>query len=193
MGPEVLPCYVVCDVSSSMGEHVGEVNAGLREFRGALHADPPAAARVRVCVIGFAGEPRVLQPLCAALDLAELPVALAEAGTNYGPAFALLRATVDGDVRRLKEQRARVRRPVVFFASDGRPTDRATWAAAFAAFADPAWAARPHVVAFGMGAVDQFTLVRIGTHRTFLGRDGVRLGTALTASVASVADRGEHV
>jgi uncharacterized protein YegL len=192
MGVEVLPCYVVCDVSSSMGDHVDELNAGLREFRGALHADPAAATLVRVCVIGFAAEPRVVQPLVAAADLAELPGPAAEAGTNYGPAFALLRSTVEHDVRGLKGLRLRVRRPVVFFASDGRPTDRATWSAAFAAFADPGWAARPTVVAYGLGAADHTTLGEIGTRGSYCHR-GVRIGAALTSAVATTAARTDHV
>lgn len=193
MEPHVLPCYVVCDVSSSMSDHLDEVNAGLREFRGALHADPSVAALVRVCVVGFAEEPLVLQPLGPAAELAELSEARPCAGTNFGPAFAFLRATVDRDVHGLKAQRLRVRRPIVFFTSDGRPTDRASWSAGFDALADPAWAARPHVVAFGVGATDNVTLSRIGTSGTFLRRDGVRFGAALSASVSSSASRPEHV
>ncbi|MFC7614484.1 hypothetical protein ACFQV2_14090 [Actinokineospora soli] len=187
---DVLPCYLVCDVSFSMVDHIDELNAGLREFRGAVHADPAVGARLRVCVVGFADEPRLLQPLRPAAQLTELG-GPAPAGTNFGPAFAFLREVVDRDVRGLKAQRLRVRRPVVFFTSDGRPTDRTTWQAAFAAFADPDWAARPHVVAFGLGAADHVTLGRIGTSRVFLGRDGVRVGLALMVSLASTGP--DHV
>ncbi|ROP38186.1 vWA domain-containing protein [Saccharothrix texasensis] len=193
MGSDVLPCYVVCDVSPSMTDHLGEVNAGLREFRGAVHADPSAAALTRVCVVGFAAVATVLQPLRPAAELTELSASRPRAGTNFGPAFALLRETISHDVRALKARRLRVCRPVVFFTSDGRPTDPATWPDAFAALADPAWPARPTVVAYGLGAVDRGTLDRIGTFRVFLGQDGIRLGTALAVSVTGTARHADRV
>lgn len=183
MKSDVLPCYVVCDVSFSMTDHIDELNAGLRQFRGAVHADPSVAARVRCCVVGFAESPTVLQQLRPAAELAELSGPMSCAGTNFGPAFTLLRTAIDNDVRTLKARGLHVHRPLVFFTSDGQPTDPVTWPAAFAALTDPSWAARPNMIAFGIGDADRDTLGRIGTFRTFLGRDGVRMGTALTVSV----------
>ena len=193
MGFDVLPCYVVCDVSLSMTDHIAGLNAGLREFRGALHADPSVAERIRCCVVGFAETPTVLQPLYAAAALTELPELGPCAGTNFGPAFTLLRAAIDKDVRALKDRRLRVHRPIVFFLSDGQPTDPVTWPAAYATLTDPAWSARPDVIAYGIGDADHDTLGRIGTSRTFLARDGVRLGTALIASVTWASPRTDHV
>ncbi|QFZ16982.1 vWA domain-containing protein [Saccharothrix syringae] len=193
MGSDVLPCYVVCDVSPSMTDHIDEVNAGLREFRGAVHADPSAATRIRVCVVGFAAAPTVLQPLRPATEPVELSASGTRAGTNFAPAFTLLRELIADDVRTLKAHRLRVHRPVVFFTSDGRSADPATWPRAFAALADPAWPARPTVVAFGLGAADRGTLDRIGTSRVFLGQDGIRLGTALAVSVTWTARSSDRV
>lgn len=193
MGFDVLPCYVVCDVSLSMTDHIAGLNAGLREFRGALHADPSVAERIRCCVVGFAATPTVLQPLYAAAMLTELPELGPCAGTNFGPAFTLLRDAIDKDVHALKEHRLRVHRPIVFFLSDGQPTDPVTWPAAYATLTDPTWSARPNVIAYGIGDADQDTLGRIGTSRTFLERDGVRLGTALIASVTWASPRADHV
>ncbi|GAB3443971.1 vWA domain-containing protein [Actinophytocola sediminis] len=193
MDSEVLPCYVVCDVSFSMTDHLAELNAGLREFRGAVHADPTIAARVRVCVVGFAETPAVLQPLRPAAELADLTEQEPSVGTNFGPAFAFLREAIDRDVRALKDHRLLVRRPLVFFTSDGQPTDPVTWPMAYAALTDPAWTTRPNVIAFGVGDADEHTLGRIGTCRMFLGRDGVRLGAALTVSVAIGPPRLDHV
>jgi len=193
MVPDVLPCYVVCDLSPSLVDHVDEVNAGFREFRGAVHADPSVAALTRVCVVGFAAEPTVLQPLRPAAELADLSGSGLRGATNFGPAFTFLRETIDRDLRALEARLLRVHRPVVFFASDGRPADAVTWPEAFAGLTDPAWPARPAaVVAFGLGAVDRATLDRIGTSRVFLGQDGVRLGTALAASVTSAARRPDR-
>lgn len=191
MGSDVLPCYVVCDVSLSMTDHLDELNAGLREFHGAVHADSAVAALVRCCVVGFAGRPKVLRPLYEMATPPELPEM--GRGTNFGPAFTLLREAIDRDVRGLKAQRVGVHRPIVFFLSDGQPTDPVTWPAAYAALTDPAWTARPHVIAYGVGDADQNTLGRIGTFRTFLGRDGVRMSTALIATVTLASPRTDRV
>jgi uncharacterized protein YegL len=191
MGSDVLPCYVVCDVSLSMTDHLADLNAGLREFHGAVHADSTVAGLVRCCVVGFAGTPRVLQPLYAMATPPELPEM--GRGTNFGPAFTLLREAIDRDVRGLKAQRVGVHRPIVFFLSDGQPTDPVTWPTAYAALTDPTWTARPHMIAFGVGDADQDTLGRIGTFRTFLGRDGVRMSTALIATVTLASPRNDRV
>ncbi len=179
----VLPCYVVCDVSLSMTDHIDELNAGLREFRGAVHADSSVAALVHCCLVGFAEAPKVLQPLYSLATLPELPRLGPSAGSNFGPAFTFLRGAIDRDVRGLKEDRVRVHRPIVFFLSDGQPTDPVTWPAGYAALTDPAWSSRPSVVAYGIGAADRDTLTRIGASQTFLGRDGVRMSAALIATV----------
>ncbi|MGW4212657.1 vWA domain-containing protein [Lentzea sp. NPDC004789] len=187
---EVLPCYVVCDVSLSMADHIDEVNAGMREFRGAVHADRRAAVQIRLCVVVFAESPLVVQPLRAALDPPEIITPRQESGSDFGSAFTLLRVTIDRDVRNLKAQRIRVRRPVLFFISDGRATDPA-WPEALAQLT--AAASGPEIIAFGLGAVDPATLDRIGTTRVFLGRDGVRVGIALVSSVARTTLRPDHV
>jgi uncharacterized protein YegL len=82
-------------------------------------------------------------------------------------------------VRALAGDTHQVHRPAVFFLSDGQPTDPATWPAAHAALTDPAWSARPNLIAFGVGDADPATIARIGTFRAFLDRDGVRPAGAL--------------
>ena len=49
------------------------------------------------------------------------------------------------------------------------------------------------MIAYGIGAADQDTLDMIGEFRVFLGRDGIRVGTALTLSVVWSALRRDHV
>jgi uncharacterized protein YegL len=186
MGSDVLPCYVACDVSLSMTDHIDELNTGLREFRGAVHADASVADRVFCSVVGFGEKPQVVQSLLPMDALAELPEPAPSAGTNFGPLFTFLRSAIDRDVSALQRHRLVVHRPLVFFLSDGQPTDPVTWPSAFASLTDPAWPRRPHVVTFGLGEADQEALDRIGTYRTYLGRDGVRMGTALIASVMHV-------
>lgn len=186
MGSDVLPCYVACDVSLSMTDHMDELNQGLREFRGAVHADASIAERVLCSLVGFGGEPYAVHGLYLTGEVAELPAPGPCAGTNFGPVFTFLRGVIDEDVRLLAKHRVRVLRPMVFFLSDGQPTDPVTWPAAFTALTDPAWPLRPRVVTFGVGDADEDALGRIGTFRSYLGRDGVRMGTALIASVMHV-------
>ncbi len=190
MVSDVVPCYVVCDVSFSMADHVDEVNAGMREFRGAVHADRRGTAQVRLCVVVFADRPLVVHPLAPALDPAEPIRPRQEPGSDFGAVFTLVRTVIERDVEELKAQRIGVRRPVLFFVSDGRATDPA-WPAALARLTETA--SCPEMVAFGLGVVDQPALHRIGTSRVFLGGDGVRLGIALASSVARTVLRPDHV
>jgi uncharacterized protein YegL len=169
-----------------MTDHIDELNTGLREFRGAVHADASVAGRVFCSVVGFGEKPQEVQSLLPMDDLAELPEPRPCAGTNFGALFTFLRDAIDRDVRALERHRLRVHRPLVFFLSDGQPTDPVTWPAAFASLTDPGWPRRPHVVTFGLGEADPEALDRIGTFRSYLGRDGVRMGTALIASVMHV-------
>lgn len=190
MVSDVLPCYVVCDVSFSMTDHIAEVNAGMREFRGVVHAEWRAIAQIRLCVVVFADSPLVVQPLRAALDPPEVITPRQESGSDFGSAFTLVRNIIERDVQSLKAQRIQVRRPMLFFISDGRATDHA-WPASLAQLT--AAASGPEMIAFGLGAVDPPTLDRIGTSRVFLGRDGVRIGIALASSVARTVLRPDHV
>ncbi|MCR6484093.1 hypothetical protein M8542_14825 [Amycolatopsis sp. OK19-0408] len=186
MGSDVLPCYVACDVSLSMADHIDELNHGLREFRGAVHADASIADRVLCSLVGFGDKPYVVHGLYLTGEVTDLPAPGPCAGTNFGPLFPFLRDVIEEDVRLLATHRVRVLRPMVFFLSDGQPTDPVTWPAAFAALTDPRWRLRPRVVTFGVGDADEDALGRIGTFRTYLGRDGIRMGTALIASVMHV-------
>ncbi|MFD5830002.1 VWA domain-containing protein [Lentzea sp. NPDC060358] len=190
MVPDVLPCYIVCDVSFSMNDHLDEVNAGMREFRGVVHAERRPAAQVRLCVVVFADRPLVMRPLTPALDPAEPIRPRQESGSDFGAALTLVRTVIERDVEVLKAQRVGVRRPVLFFVSDGRATDQ-TWPEALERLTGTA--SCPEMVAFGLGVVDQQVLDRIGTSRVFLGRDGVRLGIALASSVARTVLRPDHV
>ena len=190
MVSDVLPCYVVCDVSFSMTDHIDEVNAGMREFRGVVHADRRAPAQIRLCVVVFAERPLVVQPLLPALAQAEPIRPRQEPGSDFGSAFTLLHNTIERDVRSLKAQRIRVRRPILFFVSDGRATDPG-WPLALTRLCSTV--SCPEMIAFGLGAVDQPALDRIGTSRVFVSRDGVRLGIALASSVARTVLRTEHI
>jgi uncharacterized protein YegL len=194
MPEQILPFYVLCDQSYSMTDHLEALNTGLSQLHDAVGTDPAVAGKTRFCLIGFAGTAEVLQPLCSPVDGVR-PVGLAtQAGTNFGEAFSLVRATIEEDVAALKADAHQVYRPAVFFLSDGHPTDPAAWPGAYERLVDPDWAARPNIIAFGIGDADATTIGRIGTFQAFMSQGGVSPAAALhgfaRALTASVVQSG---
>jgi uncharacterized protein YegL len=189
----VLPIYVVCDQSFSMMDHIDALNDSLLELYRAVGADPVAAERIRVCLIGFSESPKILLPLCRLSENTRISGLSGRAATNFGATFIFLRETIATDVEHLRSQSHQVCRPIVVFLSDGQPTDPAAWPAAHARLTDPSWPARPEVIAFGLGDADPVTIGRIGTSRAFLGRDGISLAATLSEQVSGfttpLADR----
>jgi uncharacterized protein YegL len=179
MPEQILPFYVVCDQSYSMADHLDALNDGLAQLHAAVGTDPVVADKTRFCLIGFAGNAEVLQPLCSPSDVVGLVGLATQAGTNFGEAFSLLRDTIENDVATLKADAHQVYRPAVFFLSDGHPTDPAVWPGAYERLVDPDWAARPNIIAFGIGDADAATIGRIGTFQAFMSRGGVSPAAAL--------------
>ncbi|MFD9893246.1 hypothetical protein ACFWY9_28200 [Amycolatopsis sp. NPDC059027] len=198
MPDRILPCYVVCDESSSMADHLEDVGTGLRALRGALLTDPVVAGTARLCVIGFSGTARIVTPLSAPDGEPAWRGPGTGTETNFGVVFSLLRETIQRDVEVLQAECCVVYRPVVFFLSDGQPTDADAWPAAHARLADRAWPARPRIVAFGVGDADRATIGRIGTHRAYLStgeasqREAVRaFASTLTSTVVAAGRSGD--
>jgi uncharacterized protein YegL len=197
MPDEILPFYVVCDQSYSMADHLDALNDGLTQLHAAVGTDPVVADKTRFCLIGFAGDAEVLQPLCRPSDVVGLTDLTTRAATSFGEAFTLLRDTIEDDVGTLKAQSHQVYRPAVFFLSDGHPTDPTTWPAAYERLVDPDWPARPNIIAFGIGDADAGTIGRIGTFQAFMSQGGVSpaaalhgFAHALTTSVVRSGDDG---
>ena len=53
-------------------------------------------------------------------------------------------------------------RPIVFFISDGEPTDT-NWKAAHAQVADKSWPFSPHIISFGVGGAQADTIREVAT------------------------------
>ncbi|MCT2582393.1 vWA domain-containing protein [Actinophytocola gossypii] len=195
MPEQILPFYVVCDQSYSMADHLDGLNGGLRELHRAVGTDPVVADKTRFCLIGFAGDARVLQPLCALSDIVTMVELEVSPATSFAAAFELLRTTVERDVERLKADGHRVYRPAVFFLSDGQPTDPAAWPAAYERLLDPDWPARPNIISFGIGDADETTIDRVGTVQAFMSHGGLSPSAALhefaRALTRSVVSSGE--
>ncbi|GAA4410493.1 hypothetical protein GCM10023148_01870 [Actinokineospora soli] len=185
-GALLLPIYLVCDLSSSMsGAQAAALADAIRELRDAVWANPVVSDCARVGVIGFATSAWTIIPLCDLGELEELPALAPHGLTSYAAAFALLKATIDHDAAQLRADGFRLWRPLVFFISDGEPTDPVTdWLAEHARLVDRRQAWRPDVVAFAVGTATATTLARVATARCF----AAERGHTVSSAIAEIAD-----
>lgn len=181
----ILPIYLLCDVSSSLAAQVPAVNEALREFAYTLGNSPPLAEIVRVCVIGFESTAYVVTPLSDYADLSRMQPLVAGGGCAYGPALSLLREQIARDVAAFKAAGTRMWRPVVFFITDGEPTDRG-WEEAHAALIDATWRPHPHILAFGLGYASAQTIRRIATLGAYRAHHAASAVAALREFITSM-------
>jgi len=167
MGEQVLPFYLVCDESYSMqGEPLDAINQELPNIYHEIASNPVVADKTRLGIIGFSAGAEVLLPLADLNEVQSLVQLTPRGATNYGAAFSLLRATIEQDIRDLKQAGHTPFRPTVFFLTDGQPTD--DWYAAHQKLISPDFRARPTILAFGFGDVQPATLRQVATFRAFI-------------------------
>lgn len=162
----VLPFWLVCDVSASMGPHIGTLNQSLRDFRDSLATNPVLADKVQFGVIDFSDSATEVIPLgdFSSADL-ERHQLRTRGGTSYGQAFTTVQQIIERDLA-AGADRFRYFRPAVFFLTDGQPTDR-HWREAFRdlTFFDQAsgqgFRSYPLFVPFGIGDADAATLAEL--------------------------------
>lgn len=181
---QILPFYLVCDESGSMaGEPLNSINSALPDLHREISTNPTIADKTRFCLIGFSDEAKVLQPLVDLSDISELPLLEASGLTSYGAAFRTLSQCIEADVNRLKSEGHEVYRPVVFFLSDGVPTDR--WLGEHKALTNARY--RPNIIAFGIGEADERTIGAVANFRAFMQKDSnVSAAQALREFAASL-------
>src|SRR6266702_2667076 len=98
---------------------------------------------------------------------------------------AKLRLAVLGfsaDVQWLRGQGYKVHRPVVFFLSDGQPTDGHGWRTARATLVDRTQTqAAPNIIACGIGDAKPATMIDVATSEqfAFVAKPGVNIGAAI--------------
>lgn len=187
----IVPIYLVCDLSASMaaGDRTTALRGSVTALRDAIWANPVVSDTARVGVLGFATSAWVVLPLCDIATIDEIPP-LAPAGlTSYTAAFRLLSSTIEADVAQLAADEFGVWRPMVFFISDGEPTDsRSEWQAAHRRLLDPASPWRPEIVSFAIGDANAATLARVATTRCFAARSGEVVENAI-AGIADIVIR----
>jgi uncharacterized protein YegL len=168
----MFPFYIICDESQSMeGSKLDACNIALPGIHKAIAEDPIVNDKVRIGVISFSDSAEVLLPLSKMTDVVDFPGLVVKGGTNYGSAFTCLKQTIQDDITALKAQNdARINRPIVFFISDGEPTDT-NWQTAHAAVADKTWSYSPHIIAFGVGGAQAETIREVATKVDRLGKN----------------------
>lgn len=177
-----LAFYIVVDVSYSMRES-GALDAAsmlLPQVHEAVIKEPIIADVVRLGMIDFSDDARVQVRLSDLRDVTTFPQLAERGGTSYAAAFRHLRQEIERDIKQLKADNFRVYRPVVFFITDGQPTDGdAELRAAFGELTDPSFKYRPNVIPFGVGdatkaSLEQWRFPSVGEKQmhSFVAKDG---------------------
>ncbi|GAA3504739.1 hypothetical protein GCM10019016_118520 [Streptomyces prasinosporus] len=175
---QILPFYAVCDESGSMAgpDGVGTINSALPDLHHEISTNPSVADKIRFALIGFSTQASVLQPLADLSELTQLPSLSAGGVTSFGAVFQLLKDTIEKDVAALKAEGHDVYRPVVFFLSDGIPTDEG-WRATLADLNGFRYA--PKIIAFGINDADEATITEVANFKAFL-----QTGEAISPAMA---------
>ena len=199
--------YFVGDESHSMrGEPIAAVNQGLTDLRDEVAKHPLIGKKVRFGIVTFADTAETRLELSELSEELILPTLSTRGrGTSYAAALEALRHTIPADIALLKVNGYQVHRPVVFFLSDGQPTDKESkWHERLAELKDPAFKGRPNILAFGVGDADPKVIQQLASSPThaFMVSEGVSTAGAVAEFAASMLnsmvssaerlDRGEQ-
>jgi uncharacterized protein YegL/uncharacterized Zn-finger protein len=119
-----LPVFLILDISDSMiGEPHRYLEAGVEALTRKLRQDPQALETVYLSIIVFAGQVKTIVPL---IDLPtfyppKLPIG---SGTSVGAALEHLMTEIDKTVIPTTPTRKGDWKPVIYFLTDGKPTDK---------------------------------------------------------------------
>jgi uncharacterized protein YegL len=184
---KVFPAYIVVDTSWSMsGDRIAAANGIVPRLIEACEKNTALADKLYVSIIAFADSARTVIPLSKGATLGNPPQLTASGITNYGAVFKLLRSEIENGVTTLKANNYDVLRPVVFFITDGEPTDDENDRVdAFVELTDSAFLAHPNIVMFGVGEVEESTLKSYTSHRgsAVIAKDGASAAEALGAMI----------
>ncbi|GLZ78107.1 hypothetical protein Afil01_29140 [Actinorhabdospora filicis] len=181
----LLPAYVVADESGSMSACYQELTDGLTSLFETLRGEPMIAAKLRLAVLGFSDDVEVRLPLSDVRYEERPPTLSIRGATSYAAAFSDLLGRIPVDVAMLKADGYKVHRPVVFFLSDGQPTDRRDrdWQDPRSRLVDRDHTpAAPNIVAIGAGGADAQTILAVATRPEFgfVAVPGADLGRAIS-------------
>jgi len=125
------PFYIVCDVSQSMHGKLDGAQSELTPYEAMRESllelvdfciDHVEAADIaHLGVLTFADDTEIIRDLRKLSDDPEVGPLPKGTYTNYVRLFTKLSDVVAADIRRLESRQLRVKRPVVFFITDGHP------------------------------------------------------------------------
>lgn len=146
-----LPIYFLVDVSESMvGEPIAQVEQGMRTIIQELRTDPYALETVFVGIVAFAGRARVLTPLTE-LTMFYPPVFPIGGGTSLGEGLNCLMRDLDLSVKKTTAEAKGDWKPIIFFFTDGTPTDASTAVEEAVARWNRDWRRRCNLIAVSLG------------------------------------------
>jgi len=196
---KVLPFYLVADESGSMGGlPIDSLNDALPGLHAAVTKDPFLADIARFGIIGFSDDASVIFPLTDLANVTGFPKLYPKALTSFGSAFKLIRETIDKDIADLKAEGVLPHRPLVFFFSDGEPTDTG-WEAELIALHDQSWKYYPNIVTFGLGEANPDVMIKIATVKAYIESGdgyqdpGVAIETMVEAVTKSVVSSASSI
>lgn len=178
----LLPAYVLADESASMGPYRKELSDGLISLCEGLRAEPMIAAKLRLAVLGFSDDVQVRLAVADMRTETTLPQMVIRGSTRYGAVFTDLLQRIPTDVQWLRGQGYRVHRPVVFFLSDGQPTDGNGWRVTHAELTDhDRTPVAPNIIACGIGSARAQTMLEVATRPefAFVAQAGADIGRAI--------------
>jgi uncharacterized protein YegL len=190
-GENILPFYIVCDESGSMGPNGGidAINAALPELHSTIASDPLVSDKCRIGLITFSDSAEELMSLTNLADVVAMPGMQPRGLTNYGSVFDLLKSVISRDIANLKGQGYKVYRPAVFFITDGEPTDVATWESSYRSLVDKNTNRHaPNIIAFGVDGADASTIGKVGTLGGFVSTNGVSPADSLREIIGSLTN-----
>ncbi|MGF1239453.1 vWA domain-containing protein [Streptomyces sp. 2-6] len=194
----LLPAYVLADESGSMSPYEQDLTHGLVSLCEGLRAEPMIAAKLRLAVLGFSDDVQVRLAVADMRRETSLPKVEIRGLTNYEAVFDELSTRIPNDVRWLRGEGYKVHRPVVFFLSDGQPTDGGAWRRPHRELTDRARTpTAPNIVACGIGNAEASTMVEVATQPefAFIAKPGTDIGRAVAeffhALTASLVASGQ--
>ncbi|MEU5157973.1 hypothetical protein [Glycomyces sp. NPDC021274] len=178
----LLPAYVLADESGSMGPYRQDLSEGLVSLCEGLRAQPMIAAKLRLAVLGFSDDVQVRLAVADMRTETSLPQVAIRGLTNYEAVFDDLLGRIPSDVQWLRGEGYKVHRPVVFFLSDGQPTDGGAWRRPHVQLTDKTQTpTAPNIVACGIGDAQAATMVEVATRKefAFVAKPGIDIGQAV--------------
>ncbi len=175
-----------------VGEPLQAVEAGMQAMIRQLRTDPQALETAWISVITFSDGAKVLLPLTELYNF-QMPVLTLGSGTALSAALVLLEQRVSSEVVLTTHARRGDYKPIIFFLTDGDPTDK--WEAAASRFKREFDAKRATVVAVICGEDASPGKMRQITNQVVLARnlDEGTLKSVFNWVSASIASASQSI